>query len=81
MAISHLAPASAPEPLPHDLMTIQQIVALLRESEYPAGETTVRNWITQHRIPRHRYRGIDYVSYSDVLPVQKEMGRRAGLNP
>ncbi|HEX5567935.1 MAG TPA: hypothetical protein VFY14_13585 [Streptomyces sp.] len=75
MATTHHTPEAAPD----DLFPIKEVPALLRETEYPASETTIRRWIDKHGIRTWLVRGSRRVSYSDVLTAQREEAIAAGI--
>lgn len=76
MAITHLSPS---EEAADDLLTIDQILALIQESGYPVSKTTLNRWISRHGLRRERAGRVVYVSFTDVLEVQRAEARRAGL--
>lgn len=69
------APIPSPASAPNDLVTLRTATALLRKSPYPASESTLKRWVSRYRIPRKRVGKADYVSFSDVLVVQRMVAR------
>lgn len=73
MAIATLAPHSVPT----DLMPLQEIHDLLRETGHPVSVSTLRRWAaagdfhTERRRSRQGWRR-DYVSFSDMLMAHRE---------
>lgn len=72
MAIATLTPHSAPT----DLMPLQEIQDLLRETGHPVSVSTIRRWATAGDFHTERRRSRqgrrDYVSFSDVLMAHRE---------
>jgi len=60
-----------------DLMTIKECVALLKETEHPVPESTLKRWIKDSGIPTERHGRPVYVSFSDVLVIHGEAVERS----
>lgn len=72
MAISQLAA------IDDDLVTLQEGVELLRLTDLPVSESTVKRWVIRYRLAVQRIGKADHVSYSDLLEVHRdEMNARA----
>lgn len=67
----------------YELVTVEEASALTQPTEYPVSERTVRRWVTEKGLRRVRLgdRGAYRISYTDLLEVQRDAARRAGLNP
>lgn len=61
-----------------DLVNLKEIVELLRPTPHPASETKVRRWINMYDIEVVRRRGKGYVSFTDILEVQRDEADRLG---
>lgn len=59
-----------------DIVTLREASEQLASTPYPASPSTIRRWLTRggRRIVRHGR--TDYVSYSDVLEVQRDEWKR-----
>ncbi|PBC72333.1 hypothetical protein SAMN05216511_7286 [Streptomyces sp. KS_16] len=64
-----------------DLVTLKEIVQLLRPTPHPVSETKVRRWIKRYGIPVARRRGRDYVSFTDILEAQRDEADRLHAAP
>lgn len=62
-----------------NLFRLKEIVALLRETPYPASESTLNRWIKKYGIPTEVIGRRVHVPYTPVLLAQKEEARRAGI--
>ncbi|MEU3656486.1 helix-turn-helix domain-containing protein [Streptomyces sp. NPDC032161] len=65
MAVSTLTPYG-------DLMTLQEVCALLKETGHPYSESTVRRWIKRDDLPVAHAGRATYVSFSDILMAHQE---------
>ncbi|MFG2532791.1 hypothetical protein [Streptomyces sp. NPDC048516] len=61
-----------PESVTGDLVTLKEAVLLLKDTGYPASQSTLRRWINRHGVLTKRIGRVDYVCFSDVLLVQRD---------
>ncbi|MFF7335371.1 hypothetical protein [Streptomyces sp. NPDC008150] len=62
------APAAAQRPVPDDLVTFAEAVALLQPTGHPVADTTLRRWIRE--AGSHVYGS--RVSWTDVVRVHRD---------
>ncbi|MGW2844417.1 helix-turn-helix domain-containing protein [Streptomyces sp. NPDC001274] len=55
-----------------DLMTLQEVCALLGETGHPYSESTVRRWIKRDGLSVGTVGRTVYVSFSDILLAHQE---------
>jgi hypothetical protein len=72
--------ATYPAPSVDDLISLREGVDLLRDTPYPASESTIKRWIRRYDISVVRVGRADHISFSDLLRVHRdEVNRRLGM--
>lgn len=70
MAIQNLVPADC------DLISLQEAQALLRDTPHPVSLSTLKRWVTRHRLETRRIDRATHVSFSDLLEVHRDEAAR-----
>jgi hypothetical protein len=69
-------PVIVPYTVASDLMLIDEIVELLRQTGHPASKTAINRWIARDGLPvemrRCKDRMMAWVSFSDILLAHKD---------
>jgi hypothetical protein len=73
--------ATHPAPAADDLISLEEGVALLRETPYPRSASTIKRWIKRYGIDVVRIGRVDHISFTDLLEAHRdEIYRRDGLS-
>ncbi|MER6844770.1 hypothetical protein [Streptomyces platensis] len=59
-----------------DLVTLKEIVQLLKPTPHPASESTIRRWIKRYGIRVVRRGMVNKVSFTDILEAQRDEAER-----
>lgn len=68
-------PAAPPQvtPVPGDLVTLKEGIALTRDTPHPINSlSTMNRLLDRHSVRRWRRGRADYVSFSDLLEAQRD---------
>ncbi|MGA4867520.1 hypothetical protein ACPB9J_33340 [Streptomyces lavendulocolor] len=76
MAIEHTL---TPQPVASDMHPLHVIYELLRETGHPVSLTTLRRWRKRYAVQCVRRGRADYVSFSDILVLHRELVLRKEL--